>query len=102
MFPCLQESVDGVVLCLQVLPRASRNQLVGLQGDLLKIKLSAPPVEGAANKGCCEYLAKLFGVSKGRVELLTGEKSRQKRVLLRGVDLDSAKTILRENLAPPA
>jgi uncharacterized protein (TIGR00251 family) len=98
MFPFLQQTVDGVVLRLLVQPRSSKNQLVGLQGDLLKIKLCSPPVDGAANKSCCDYLAKLFGIAKGRVELIAGDKARQKSVLLRDVDLDRVETILRANL----
>ena len=98
MLPCLQETAAGVLLRLQVQPRSSRNQLVGLQGELLKIKLCSPPVDGAANKSCCEYLAKLFGISKRRVELVSGDKARQKCVLLRDVDLLAAETVLRSNL----
>ncbi len=94
MLPCLQQSSAGVTLLLQVQPRASRNQIVGLQGEALKIKLTSPPVDGAANKCCCEYLAKLFGIAKGRVELVSGEKSRQKRVLLHGIELQQACIIL--------
>jgi len=90
------------MLRLQVQPRSSRNQLVGLRGELLKVKLSSPPVEGAANKSCCEFLAKLFGLPRSRVELIAGEKARQKRVLLRGLELVAAESVLRENLDPPA
>lgn len=78
MYPCLSESAAGVVLQVQVQPRSSRNLIVGLQGDALKIKLTSPPVEGAANKACCAYLAKLFGVAKSSVELIAGDKSRKK------------------------
>jgi len=64
MYPCLCGTADGVVLQIQVQPRSSRNQLVGVQGESLKIKLTSPPVEGAANKSCCAYLAKMFGLPK--------------------------------------
>jgi uncharacterized protein (TIGR00251 family) len=98
MYPCLSETERGVVLQVQVQPRSSRNQLVGLQGEALKIKLTSPPVEGAANKACCAYLGKLFGLAKSSVELLAGEKSRQKQFLLRGLDRQTAAAILREHL----
>ena len=98
MLPCLQQSADGVVLRLQVQPRSSRNQLVGMQEDLLKLKLCSPPVEGAANKSCCEYLAKLFGISKSSVVLIAGDKARKKRVLLLNIDLSVVENILRANL----
>ncbi|WP_244151817.1 DUF167 domain-containing protein [Malonomonas rubra] len=87
-------------MSLQVQPRSSRNQLVGLQGDVLKIKLTSPPVEGAANKACCAYLAKLFGISKSSVVLVAGDKSRQKRILLKGVEMPQAEVVLNQNLSP--
>lgn len=98
MFSCLQETADGVVLQVQVQPRSSRNQLVGLQGDALKVKLTSPPVEGAANKACCVYLAKLFGLAKGSVEIIAGDKSRQKRVLLHGLDPATVSAVLESHL----
>jgi uncharacterized protein (TIGR00251 family) len=83
--PCLQPQGDGVVLSIFVQPRASHNQVVGLQGDELKLRLTSPPVDGAANKLCIQYLAKLFSIAKGDVELISGDKSRHKRLLLHGV-----------------
>lgn len=97
-YPCLKENVVGVILQIQVQPRSSRNQLVGFQGDALKIKLTSPPVDGAANKACCAFLAKVFGVAKGDVELVAGDKSRQKRILLNGLDLATAEQILKSQL----
>ena len=98
MYPCLRQISAGVVLSVVVQPRSSRNQLVGLQGDALKIKLTSPPVEGAANKACCEYLAKLFGIAKGAAELVAGDKSRQKRILLNGLDHPTVCAILDSHL----
>ncbi len=94
MLACLQPSADGVLIRLYVQPRSSRNQIVGLHGDSLKVKITAPPVEGSANSCCCDFLARLFGLPKGRVELVSGERSRLKRVLLRDVELDSAAAVL--------
>ena len=98
MYPCLRETAAGAVLQIQVQPRSSCNQLVGLQGDRLKIKLTSPPVDGAANKACCAYLAKLFRIAKGDVELLAGDKSRQKSFLLHGLDIPMATDILESHL----
>lgn len=98
MYPCLCETAAGVVLQIQVQPRSSRNQLVGLQGESLKIKLTSPPVEGAANKACCAYLAKLFGIAKSSAELISGDKSRQKRILLNGLDFKTASDLLDNHL----
>ena len=51
-----------------------------MQGDALKIRLTSPPVDGAANKLCREFLAELFRVPKSAVEIISGETSRHKRV----------------------
>lgn len=100
-YPCLQKSVEGVIIGLQVQPRSSRNQIVGLQGDLLRVKLTSPPVDGAANKCCREFFAKLFQIGKTRIELITGDKSRQKRLLVRDVDLKQAEALLARYLDSP-
>lgn len=82
----LRQTAAGVELQLLVQPRASRDQLVGMQGDALKVRLAAPPVEGAANAACCAYFAKLCSLPKGRVTLVAGETSRHKRLLLEGAE----------------
>jgi uncharacterized protein (TIGR00251 family) len=69
---------NGIRLAVRLQPRASRNQVVGLMGDRLKVALTAPPVEGAANAACQAFLAELFKVSKGSVRLIQGDKSRDK------------------------
>jgi len=94
MLDCLKLHPKGTVVSLYVQPRSSRNQIVGLHGDNLKVKLTSPPVEGAANKCCCDYLAKLFKLSKSEVELISGDKARQKRVLLRGLSPQLVESIL--------
>ena len=78
---------DGIILNLHIQPRASKNEVCGIQGDALKIRLTSPPVDGAANKLCCEFLAKLFHVSKSSVEIISGETSRHKRVKIIGSDI---------------
>lgn len=82
----LRPTAAGVEIRLLVQPRASRDQLVGVQGDELKVRLAAPPVEGAANAACCAFFAKLCGLPKSRVTLVAGESSRHKRLLLAGAD----------------
>jgi hypothetical protein len=73
---------DGrdLILRVQVQPRASRSEFAGLHGNAVKIRLTAPPVEGQANTALCAFLAEAFGVAKNRVELLRGDSSRQKQV----------------------
>ena len=82
--PFLKIIRNDLVLSVYVQPRASKNQLCGLVGDELKIRLTSPPVDGAANKLCREFLAELFDVSKSAVEIVSGEASRHKRLRISG------------------
>jgi uncharacterized protein (TIGR00251 family) len=84
---------DGIILNLHIQPRASKNQVCGMQDNALKIRLTSPPVDGAANKLCREFLADLFDVPKSAVEILTGETSRHKRVRIRSNDPDRLQRI---------
>ncbi len=81
---CLKQVQAGVEIRVFVQPRASRDKLVEWRGEELKVALAAPPVDGAANKACCLFLAKTFGLSRSAVHLLSGEASRHKRLLLKG------------------
>ncbi len=91
----IQETADGVILKVVVQPRGSRNEIAGLQGDALKIKLTAPPVEGAANKMCVEFLAKSLKVRKSDVEIIRGQSSRTKQVLVRSATRKSIEALLK-------
>jgi uncharacterized protein len=72
-------------ISIRVVPRSSRNEIVGEENGSLKIKLTAPPVEGKANKALRGLLAKRLGVPKGGLEIVAGEKSRTKTVRIRGL-----------------
>ena len=81
----IASSPEGAVLNVRVVPRASRNQVQGLHGDALKIRLQAPPVEGKANAALVAFLAETVGVPKRDVLLMSGAASRHKRVRVRGL-----------------
>ncbi len=85
--PCLRQTDAGVEVFLYIQPRASRNKVVGLQGDELKVALTAPPVDGAANKACCLFIAKLCNLPRSCVRIISGETSRHKRLLLDDADI---------------
>ena len=91
-----KESPDGVILRVRLQPRSSKCEIAGVVGECLKVRVNAPPVEGAANKACRDFLSKFFGIAKGRVEILTGAKSREKRILLRGLDKESVVSLISE------
>ena len=78
----ITETPRGIVFKVYVQPRASKNRIVGLHGDALKVTLTAPPVDGEANRKCLGFLAKSLGVSKSSLELVSGETSRTKGICL--------------------
>ena len=82
------DTPSGAVLNLRIVPRASKNTIQGRHGDALKIRLCAPPVDGAANAALIEFLAKTFSLPRSRIQLLSGQTSRTKRVLLAGMKAD--------------
>lgn len=87
----------GVELRLFVQPRASRDEVAGTQGDELKVRLAAPPVDGAANAACCAFFAKLCRLPKSRVTLIAGESSRHKRLLLAGAGRDEIIAVIQSS-----
>ena len=76
----IEKTEEGILFSVFVQPRSSKNQIVGRHGDALKIKLTAPPVEGAANKMCVKFIAGELGLPRSSVELVSGQSSRTKRL----------------------
>lgn len=83
----ITESADGVTFAVHVQPRASKNEICGIQGNALKVRLTSPPVEGEANRLCTDFLAKLLRVSRSAVTIVAGEKSRHKTVRIAGATI---------------
>ena len=81
--PWLTETPEGLVIKLFVQPRSSKNAVAGIHGGALKLKLTAPPVDNAANKQCVKYLSKCLNIPKTSIEVLSGQTSRNKQVLIR-------------------
>ncbi len=71
---------------VRLTPRASRDRVTGLEGGVYRIKVKAPPLEDRANKALTELLAKELGVPKRDVEIVSGGKSREKGVRIKGLD----------------
>jgi len=76
---------DGVRLTIRVQPRAGRTGVAGVHGDALGIRLSSPPVDGAANRELVAFLSRALGRPKSAIAIERGEKGRRKRVLVRGI-----------------
>lgn len=80
-----------MILSVRVIPRSPKSAISGRRGDAIVIRLAAPPVDGAANDALVDYLARLFGRPKRDVRIVSGAKSRDKRVKIDGVsDADGA------------
>ena len=73
---------DRLTLNVRVQPRASRDEIVGIQGNHVKVRITAPPVDGKANTHLIQFLAQEFGVPKTRITLIGGECGREKRLLI--------------------
>lgn len=84
--PELRVVDDGVVLTVHVQPGARTTGVAGRHGDALKVRVSAPPVDGRANLAVIELVADAFGVTPADVTLLAGASGRQKRLLVAGLD----------------
>ncbi len=80
----LRETAGGTLLLVKLQPRASRNEIGEPLGDELKIKVTAPPVDAAANAALLELLAEKLLCARNRVELVRGQKSRHKTIRLHG------------------
>lgn len=96
----LRANAAGVTLAVRAQPGAKKTAITGVYGEgteaQLKIAVHAPPLEGRANLALIAFLAETFGVAKNAIELMTGELSRSKVFLLRGVTLTQAETVLAE------
>lgn len=88
------ETEGGVVFGVHVQPRASRNELCGIKGEELKLRLTSPPVEDAANKLCIEFLAKLLGIAKSKVSIIAGTKSRHKTIRVDGITTQQVRALM--------
>lgn len=76
-------SSDGLFINVVVQPRASRDGVVGIYEDCLKIALTAPPVEGEANKACVRFISELLGISRSKITIVSGLKARKKRIFIK-------------------
>ncbi|HXY26179.1 MAG TPA: DUF167 domain-containing protein [Candidatus Acidoferrum sp.] len=81
----MQERDGAVLFPVRVQPRASKDEIAGEMGGALKVRLQAPAIEGRANEALVEFLAQLLKTTKSAVRILGGERSRVKRIEIRGV-----------------
>jgi hypothetical protein len=81
----LESHPDGVIFPVRAQPGARRNEIRGVRDGMLKVRVTQSPEKGKANKALVELLCKSLGLRKSQIELISGETSRQKRFLVRGI-----------------
>jgi uncharacterized protein (TIGR00251 family) len=92
--PWLREVPGGVRITVRLSPKAARDKVLGVHGEALKIAITAPPVEGKANRHLIRFLAKRLGVAQGALSIVSGELSREKVIEAAGVRAAEAEAIL--------
>jgi uncharacterized protein (TIGR00251 family) len=81
-----RELVGGITVKVKVQPRASKIAITGIVGDSLKLALTSPPVDGAANEACVLFFSDLCGVSKSQIAIISGLRSREKIIRILSID----------------
>lgn len=88
--PPISPTATGVLLRFRVQPRASREEVAGVTADAIRLRLRAPPVNGAANEGLIRFLAASLNVPRSAVELVSGRSGRTKLVAVTGISVEEA------------
>ena len=81
----IRETSKGVLLPVRAVPRASKNEIQGVHGDALKVRLQAPPVEGKANQALIRFLSDALDIPRSQFSIASGETGRNKAVLITGL-----------------
>lgn len=87
----ISEAEYGVTFAVRVVPRARKNEVVGVQAGALKVRLTSPPVGGAANEALVKFLAEGLGVRRSQVEIVRGRTSRRKVIKVAGLSAQKAR-----------
>ena len=86
IYNILQISKEGIILNVKLVPNSSFNKICDYNEDYLKIKISSPPVDNRANKELIEFCSKLFDINKSKISIISGEKSKIKKIFLKGAN----------------
>jgi len=89
-----EEKEGFLILNIRVVPRASRNEIAGVQGDALKVRIQAPPLDGKANAYLIKFLSKHWKIPRSNIEILSGETGRNKRLRINRPSAELRKTLL--------
>ena len=90
----IEDCPEGCRIFFYARPRASRTKIAGLHGGRVKIQISAPPVDGAANEEVIAFLSKKLGLRKSDIELAAGDSGKRKTIIAHGINAAQAKEML--------
>lgn len=90
----LREEADGVSFEVRVQPRSSKTEICGIQDGTLRVRLTSPPVDGAANRQCIELLSRKMKIPKRAIRIASGASARRKRLKVLGLGVEEMKNIL--------
>lgn len=88
----IKDCADGIILKLRIVPNSSKNQII-VSDDMIKIKVTAQPIENKANKALVEYLSKLVKVPKTQILIIKGETSKDKTILIKTSDVQKKEDV---------
>ena len=91
----IKETAEGLIVRVKIVPNSSKNDLI-LEDEFIKIKVTAQPIENKANKALIEFLSKKFKIAKTNIEILKGDVSKEKTLLLKTNDSEKRKSIISE------
>jgi len=94
----IHESKRGLTLAIHAVPRAARNEIIGIHGDALRVRLAAPPVEGAANAALLAFLAQVLEIPQRQLEIISGHASRHKILAISGLTKETIIERLQKHL----
>lgn len=89
-----KETPEGIILTVKVIPKSSRNEIIGWEENSLRIRIAAVPEKGNANEALIAFLAKTLGIGKTHITLISGTTSRQKRLRIEGVSSEILSSLL--------
>ena len=90
--PLIRKTNEGIIVNLRISPNAKKNEIIK-DGDIIKVKITALPIDGKANKALVEFFAKNFKIPKTSIEILKGETSKEKTILFKTMDEDKVNNL---------
>lgn len=89
----IKEVAEGLIIKVKIVPNSSKNDII-LEDEFIKVKVTAQPIENKANKALVEFLSKTFKIPKTNIEILKGDTSKEKTILLKTSDLEKRQDII--------